>query len=80
MNATEALEVAQGLLKHGTETLVAAKEDVSTLGAATVFIQSSQEKMAEVEQQLKNLDEEKKCIHKRKTELLSGCEVELNPS
>ena len=24
MNATEALEVAQGLLKHGTETLVAA--------------------------------------------------------
>ena len=79
MNAREALEVAQGLLKHGTETLVAAK-DVSTLGAATVLVQSSQEKMAVVEQQLKNLDEEKKCIHKRKTELLSGCEVELNPS
>ena len=76
-NAIEAIEVAQGILKHGTESLVAAKRGLTALGVATVMIQSSQEKMDQVEEQLKNLDEERKRIHKRKTELLFSSEVEL---
>ena len=76
-NAREEVEVALGILKHGTESLLAAKRDLTALGVTTVMIQSSQEKMAAVEEQLKNLDEERKRIHKRKTELLFSSEVEL---
>ena len=76
-NARKALEVAQGLLKHGMESLVTAKRDVTALRVARVMIQSPHKKMAEVKQQLKNLHEEKKCICKRKTELWSSWEVEL---
>ena len=76
-NAREGVEVAKGILKHGTESLVAAKRGLTALGVTTVMIQSSQEKMAAVEEQLKNLDEERKRIHKRKTELLFSSEVEL---
>ena len=76
-NARKALEVAQGLLKHGMESLVTAKRDVTALRVARVMIQSPHKKMAEVKQQLKNLHEEKKCICKRKTELWSSWEMEL---
>ena len=76
-NAREEVEVALGILKHGTESLLAAKRDLTALGVTTVMIQSSQEKMAAVEEQLKNLDEERKRIHERKTELLFSSEVEL---
>ena len=44
-NTREALEDAQGLLKHGTESLVASKGDITALGIATVMIQSSQVKI-----------------------------------
>ena len=44
-NTRQALEDAQGLLKHGTESLVASKGDVTALGIATVMIQSSQVKI-----------------------------------
>ena len=76
-NARKALEVVQGLLKHGMESLVTAKRDVTALRVARVMIQSPHKKMAEVKQQLKNLHEEKKYICKRKTELWSSWEVEL---
>ena len=76
-NAREEVEVALGILKHGTESLLAAKRDLTALGVTTVMIQSSQEKMAAVEEQLKNFDEERKRIRKRKTELVFSSEVEL---
>ena len=76
-NAREEVEVAKGILKHGTESLVAAKRGLTALGVTTVMIQSSQEKMAAVEEQLKNFDEERKRIRKRKTELVFSSEVEL---
>ena len=67
--AREALDVAQELLKHGTDT--------AAIGVATVMIQSSQDKMKVVNEQLQNLDKERKRIRKRKTELLESCEVQL---
>ena len=65
-NARKALEVAQGLLKHGMESLVTAKRDVTALRVARVMIQSPHKKMAEVKQQLKNLHEQKNVSAKEK--------------
>ena len=76
-NGRDEVEVAQGILKHGTESLVAVKRGLTALGVTTVMIQSFQEKMAAVEEQLKSLDEERKRIRKRKTEKFFSSEVEL---
>ena len=75
--AREALDVAQELLKHGTDRLLSANGDTAAIGVATIMIQSSQDKMKEVNEQLQHLDKERKRIRKRKTELLENCEVQL---
>ena len=75
--AREALKVAQGLLKHGTDRLVTAKGDKSAIGVTTVMIQSAQEKMDEVNEQFKKLDEERQRFRKRKSQLINNCESQL---
>ena len=77
VEARESLEIAQGLLKHGTDRLLSAKGDASAIGVATVMITSAQDKMSEVDEQLKKLNEERKRIRKRKSKLINNCENQL---
>ena len=75
--AREALDVAQGLLKHATDRLVEANGDAAAIGIATIMLQSSQEKVSEVNESLRQLDQERKKIRKRKTDLLENCQAVL---
>ena len=47
-NARESLRVAQGLLKHGTDRFVEAHGESTANSIVTILIQSSQEKIKEV--------------------------------
>ena len=47
-----------GLLKHGTDRLVEAHGESAAINIANIMIQSSQEKIKEVNEALTKLDEE----------------------
>ena len=76
-NAGESLSAAQGLLKHGTDRLVEAYGESTEISIATIMIQSSQEKIKEVNEASTKLGEERKTLRKRKAELLENCQALL---
>ena len=75
--ARNALLVAQGLLFDGSKRLLSSKNDMTSVNIANAMIASAQEKMKQLEEQMLNINAERKNVRKRPQAFLSNCQTEL---